>query len=223
MTGSDAIRALQQWLNAHGSRLAVDGIIGPKTRAAIKAFQAKAGMQQTGEVSGDLIAALTGPPPPMPHMRNAADVPAPDQLGNGVADMTPRLRPSIDLGATGNTNFMPRLREDIPPDYSQPQPAQQFASDGNADAWLPLGMQRGARINSMDVAAGYEPGHRPVMGLDPSQLPIAQSMMTSLGPEAWAPGYWKEARFAAGLPPNPAVAQAPLFNQLGMLFGSGAQ
>lgn len=204
MAGSDAIRSLQRWLNSHGAALAVDGIVGPKTRAAIKMFQGQSGLQQTGEVSDELISALTRPPP-MPHMRNAADVPPPDQLGSGNTDMTPRMRPSIDLGATGNTNFNPRLREDIPPDYSQPQPPQKLASDGNVEAWFPLSpsFMEGARQNTRDVAAGYEPGHRPVMGLDPSQLPVAQSIMQSLGPMAWAPGYWREARFAANQPQSP--------------------
>lgn len=44
------VRSLQYLLNAHGARLAVDGAFGPKTRAAVVAFQRSHGLRGTGVV-----------------------------------------------------------------------------------------------------------------------------------------------------------------------------
>lgn len=51
------VRSLQYLLNARGARLAVDGIFGPRTRAAVIAFQR--GM--TLEVRGFLVDGIVGP------------------------------------------------------------------------------------------------------------------------------------------------------------------
>ena len=40
----DMIKALQRFLNNYGSGLAVDGVIGPKTRAALADFERRAGI-----------------------------------------------------------------------------------------------------------------------------------------------------------------------------------
>jgi len=44
------VRSLQYLLNAHGARLAVDGAFGPKTKAAVVAFQRSHGLHGTGVV-----------------------------------------------------------------------------------------------------------------------------------------------------------------------------
>lgn len=225
----NAVRDLQQRLLAWGFDIGptgADGKLGPRTKAALQAAQKRFGLSPTGTVTPETVAALATPPPPMqaprpnmrpppdvlnasprpstgappiPQMRSAANVPPPDQLGSGNTNVMPRLRPGeqprVGFGTSPMpANFRPRT--------------EKFANDGIPEMWLPPSMIGGARRNSMDVAAGYEPGHRPVMGLDPSQLPVAQSIMSSLGAKAWEPGYWREARFAASLPPNPQVADA---------------
>jgi murein L,D-transpeptidase YcbB/YkuD len=44
------VRSLQYLLNAHGARLTVDGIFGPKTKAAVVAFQRAHGLTGSGVV-----------------------------------------------------------------------------------------------------------------------------------------------------------------------------
>jgi peptidoglycan hydrolase-like protein with peptidoglycan-binding domain len=45
------VRSLQYLLNAHGAKLAVDGVFGPKTKAAVITFQRSAGQAATGVVN----------------------------------------------------------------------------------------------------------------------------------------------------------------------------
>ncbi len=49
-TGPSVKRA-QVLLNRHGAKLAVDGIFGPKTLAAVKAFQSRSGLAKSGVVT----------------------------------------------------------------------------------------------------------------------------------------------------------------------------
>jgi peptidoglycan hydrolase-like protein with peptidoglycan-binding domain len=45
------VRSLQYLLNAHGAKLAVDGLFGPKTKAAVITFQRSHGLAATGAVN----------------------------------------------------------------------------------------------------------------------------------------------------------------------------
>jgi murein L,D-transpeptidase YcbB/YkuD len=45
------VRSLQYLLNAHGAKLAVDGLFGPKTKAAVITFQRSHGLAATGVVN----------------------------------------------------------------------------------------------------------------------------------------------------------------------------
>jgi peptidoglycan hydrolase-like protein with peptidoglycan-binding domain len=46
-----AVRTLQQLLNKAGVKCATDGDFGPKTEAAVKEFQKKVGLEETGIVN----------------------------------------------------------------------------------------------------------------------------------------------------------------------------
>lgn len=61
-TGS-AVRVLQVRLNAWGARLAVDGVFGPVTWGAVRAFQSAHGLAVDGIVGPNTWAALLKPPP----------------------------------------------------------------------------------------------------------------------------------------------------------------
>jgi hypothetical protein len=56
--GDESVRRLQSALNEHGYNLAVDGVRGPATEAALRDFQAKNGLAQTGMLDGDTRAKL---------------------------------------------------------------------------------------------------------------------------------------------------------------------
>ena len=72
-----SVRQIQQWLSSHGFNPGpIDGIMGPKTRAAIRAFQQAAGITVDGIVGPQTTGAMStygqSPPPPSP-------TPAPDE------------------------------------------------------------------------------------------------------------------------------------------------
>lgn len=53
-----AVRELQKLLNRHGATLAVDGEFGPKTLAAVRAFQTREGLEVDGVIGGRTLGAL---------------------------------------------------------------------------------------------------------------------------------------------------------------------
>lgn len=57
-TGAARIRRLQQALTAAGHPLVADGVAGPRTRAALRAFQKAAGIPQSGVADTPTLAAL---------------------------------------------------------------------------------------------------------------------------------------------------------------------
>ena len=62
------IRAAQFYLTLRGySPAGIDGVPGPRTVAALRAFQAGAGLPQTGQPDSQTRAALTPPPPLVPN------------------------------------------------------------------------------------------------------------------------------------------------------------
>jgi peptidoglycan hydrolase-like protein with peptidoglycan-binding domain len=54
----ETVKQVQQKLSAAGHQIEVDGIMGPKTQAALKEYQQKQGMQATGQLNQETLAAL---------------------------------------------------------------------------------------------------------------------------------------------------------------------
>jgi peptidoglycan hydrolase-like protein with peptidoglycan-binding domain len=54
----DTIKQAQEKLSAAGHEVQADGIMGPKTQAALKEFQEKKGLQASGELDQQTLAAL---------------------------------------------------------------------------------------------------------------------------------------------------------------------
>lgn len=57
--GSAAVKNVQQALNKNGANVAVDGKMGPKTKAALKSFQQGHGLKATGKLDKATKAALS--------------------------------------------------------------------------------------------------------------------------------------------------------------------
>ena len=61
-SSADTIRSAQQALNDKGYKAgAVDGIMGPRTAAAVKSFQQAQGLQQSGKLDQQTLGALGVP------------------------------------------------------------------------------------------------------------------------------------------------------------------
>jgi peptidoglycan hydrolase-like protein with peptidoglycan-binding domain len=82
---------LQRQLNARGEQLAVDGVFGPKTEAALKRLQANCGAETSGRVDRATAEALLGPASP-----DAAASPA-------VTTPTARASTEVQQGARART------------------------------------------------------------------------------------------------------------------------
>jgi peptidoglycan hydrolase-like protein with peptidoglycan-binding domain len=54
----EKVKAIQEALNKAGAKLKVDGIMGPKTKAALEKFQKKHGLKVTGEPDKETLAKL---------------------------------------------------------------------------------------------------------------------------------------------------------------------
>ena len=55
---SDEVRQVQQHLKDKGVAVAVDGVMGPKTRAALKSFQQQQGLTASGDIDSSTLTAL---------------------------------------------------------------------------------------------------------------------------------------------------------------------
>jgi peptidoglycan hydrolase-like protein with peptidoglycan-binding domain len=55
---SGTVRQVQQTLNQRGVRIATDGVMGPRTEAAIKTFQRSQNLEPTGQLNRQTLAAL---------------------------------------------------------------------------------------------------------------------------------------------------------------------
>lgn len=84
-----AVTVVQARLSSIGYHLVLDGIFGPATLAAVRAFQASRGLTVDGIVGSQTYAALAASAPPAPR---PAPTPAPSPAGGN---------PTIARGATG--------------------------------------------------------------------------------------------------------------------------
>jgi peptidoglycan hydrolase-like protein with peptidoglycan-binding domain len=54
----DTVREVQQTLRDRGFRVGVDGIMGPRTQAALRLFQKSENLEETGRLNPGTLAAL---------------------------------------------------------------------------------------------------------------------------------------------------------------------
>lgn len=96
--GDPRVRALQQKLNqlGLGSTLVVDGDLGPKTTAAIKAAQRRLGLKPDGVVTAQLmVAILNMQPPPRKGAARAKMSGRPASRGKPKAKTKPSTAPAV--------------------------------------------------------------------------------------------------------------------------------
>lgn len=107
---NDVIKAAQTALNARGfGPLVVDGINGPKTTAAVKLFQAKAGLVVDGIIGPKTAAALAAPvrtdntplPPTYTQTQVQERVGVPPAVSSPPALPTGSVTPQGNSGANG--------------------------------------------------------------------------------------------------------------------------
>lgn len=65
----EEVRQLQTALGRHGFHLAADGIFGPATERAVRTFQQRSGLPETGLACGSTLAAISQSPAPRPKRR----------------------------------------------------------------------------------------------------------------------------------------------------------
>ncbi|HKK31307.1 MAG TPA: peptidoglycan-binding domain-containing protein [Alphaproteobacteria bacterium] len=119
-----------------------DGILGPRTRAAIQAFQMDRGLQVTGEPSADLLAALEEPPRKPENPSSARPLQAltiPDALAAGGAGAAPKASPDPlpQQGHRPVRHFAPRnwlIQDKASEDNPAPEPFGVFLEVGGSVA-----------------------------------------------------------------------------------------
>lgn len=108
---NSTIKIAQQRLLARGFNLGsagVDGVMGPDTRAALRAFRKSVGLPDGDTVSGETMTALLKPPnataPPMPRPRPLGDVLNDNPKPRSNVPPTPQLRPTGEVARTNATS-----------------------------------------------------------------------------------------------------------------------
>lgn len=86
----ERIREVQQALNDNGSHIGVDGVWGPNTRRALRDFQRSKGLDATGRLDSQTVAALNVPGQP-------------DNAARSGTSGRPDDRNPADTGQSGNT------------------------------------------------------------------------------------------------------------------------
>lgn len=112
-SAGNAVRALQQRLNVLGAGLAVDGIFGEATAAAVRMFQKAVGLFQDAIVGADTWQALATRNPRLTKAVPTSTAPKGDVLSFSAASTQPRqpvLETALENGFRGNP-FTGQARE----------------------------------------------------------------------------------------------------------------
>lgn len=161
-TGS-AVKELQEALNRHGYNLAVDGIFGDKTRAAVRSYQQKNSLKLDGiagdETWGSLMnstAAMeeVSAEPPAPTVSSATSG-ALERLEQGFtpsADTAAALEYAKSLDALAPEEYDSAFDEQLASLYEQMNSREDFSYDPAADAAFQSYLQRYTREGKAAMA-----------------------------------------------------------------------
>lgn len=192
MAGKNSFNTfLQQLLVQQGYSLAVDGVAGAKTRAALMAFQRRAGLPVTGTATNATLSALRRPnaavPMPRPRPAQPGD-PMPAGTPTGAYEPPPTPVPA----GTPLAGYEPRPAPAAPPaaDMQSPMPMSAGIAEGGnsplADpavrSYMPTDV-RGPNVPDFG-AAGPMPAYPPNLAAPPPLV----STMSPGGQAAWERG-----------------------------------
>ncbi|HEY3447762.1 MAG TPA: peptidoglycan-binding domain-containing protein [Myxococcales bacterium] len=107
----DSVRDLQQLLKDSGQSLAVDGVFGPQTEAAVRAFQLGHKLAVDGLVGPQTLGSLRGETPPAqnPFATDRMDEPRPQTPPTSTSTSTPIAgMPARAAGAETGSQFIAR-------------------------------------------------------------------------------------------------------------------
>ena len=150
-SGGSAVRELQEALNRHGYGLAVDGVFGNKTRAAVRDYQKQKGLKLDGIVGEETWGSLLSSPAP-----EALTPPAPTVSANTAAALE-RLeqvyQPSADADAARDyaesfvyfADYESAFDEQLSALYEEMTSREAFSYDPAADAAFQSYLKRYAR------------------------------------------------------------------------------
>ena len=148
-----AVRELQEALNRQGYGLAVDGVFGDKTRAAVRDYQKKNGLKKDGVAGDETWGSLMNTAAP------EAAMPAAPAVSNNTASALEKLEqgfvPSADteaardyadsLGALAPEEYVSAFEAELSALYEQIQQREDFSYDPAADAAFQSYLKRYAR------------------------------------------------------------------------------
>lgn len=140
----EAVRGLQQRLNARGATLATDGLFGPLTQAAVMQFQQRSGLKVDGIVgpmTWRVLLAGTTTPPPQPGQGGGSS--------SGSGEASPEFQARID-----------KVLRDVPPEpgevLSIGPTAQAFTRmTGLTQAALQANWAQGGKLTSCNAFTGW--------------------------------------------------------------------
>lgn len=141
-SSGSAVKELQEALNRHGYGLAVDGIFGEKTKAAVRSYQKKNGLKLDGiagdETWGSLMNVTSmeemAPPAPSVSPNTSAALEKLEQGFTPSADTAAALEYAKSLDALVPAEYESAFDEQLAALYEQMNTREAFSYDPAADA-----------------------------------------------------------------------------------------
>ena len=159
-SSGSAVKELQEALNRHGYGLAVDGIFGEKTKAAVRSYQKKNGLKLDGiageETWGSLMNVTsmeeTAPPAPAVSPNTSAALEKLEQGFQPSADTAAALEYAKSLDALVPAEYESAFDEQLAALYEQMNGREAFSYDPAADAAFQSYLKRYTREGKAAMA-----------------------------------------------------------------------
>lgn len=199
----------------------VDGMLGPKTRAAIRAFQAEHGLQSTGAISGELVVAV----------RQALENRLDEALAERDEAPAEQIEREPELYSTGTGFVVSGVRHVLTNDHVVDEcvevriapalAATVVARDEASDlALLKITAEEAGAVASFRQGRGIRPGDDVVVGGFPLQSYLASEMHVTTGSVSALAGPGDDRRFfQITAPVQPGNSGGPVLDSSGNVVG----